>query len=178
MKKVNINFILSLLIIIALFALAVFCLFLGGKLDAEVLETTGNNMQETMQGGDIGDVEGYGLIAQGIGYGFAFLGYIVFIILAILIGGYAVLMLVFAAVARVIFSNERLLAYRILMGIEYFLQIALELFILTMLVDQFAVWWLVTELLLVSITVYCMINTYSARIIDKSAAQDMYSIGV
>lgn len=167
MKKANINLILSMLIVIALLAVAVFLLFLGEKIDSGVLNPTGDSIQSTLKNGPVDDVEGYGVIVQGMGYGFSLLGYILFVILAVLSGGYALLMLLFLIIARIIYSNEHLLAYRILMGIVYALQIGLEVLILTTLVTEFATVWFVIELLLVGITVFCVINTYSPRIIDK-----------
>lgn len=166
MKKVNINLILSLIIILALFIVTIFCFFLSDKLDSELLETTGNSIETTLQQDEIDDVEGYGLIVQGLGYGFAFLGYVVLLILAVVSGGYGLVMLLFAVIARIIYSKERLLTYRILMGIVFALQIGLELVILTTLISQFTIFWLITELVFVGITVYCAINTYSSRLLQ------------
>ena len=165
MKKVNINFILSLFIVIALFALAIYCLYLGNKMDTDILETAGNSMKETMQSGEIDDVEGYGLIIQGLGYGFGFLGYMVLLVMAVIAGGYGFIMLLFTVVARIVFSKERLFTYRILMGIVFAMQILLELFIFTTLVSQFAIVWFIAEVVFVGITVYCAINTYSSRVL-------------
>ena len=171
MKKVNINLILSLAVVIALLAVAAFLFCLGEQLNSDVIETTGNSMRETLDAGPVDDVEGYGLIAQGLGYGFALFGYIVLIVLALLVGGYALFMLFFVVLARAIYSNKRLLAYRILMGIVFALQIGLEVFLFSVLISDFAVWWLLIELILVGITVYCIINTYSSKIIDRKNLQ-------
>lgn len=166
MKKVNINLLLSLLIVLALFAVTVFCFFLSDKLDSELLETTGSSIESTLQQDEIDDVEGWGVIIQGLGYGFAFWGYLALLIIAVIVGGYALIMLLFTVVARIVFSKDKPLAYRILMGIVYAMQILLELFILTTLISQFAIVWFIAEVVFVGITVYCTINTYSSRMLQ------------
>lgn len=166
MKKVNINLWLSLIIILTLFVVAGFCFFLSNKVDSELLETTGNSIESTLQQDEIDDVEGYGVIVQGLGYGFAFVGYVVLLILAVIVGVYAIIMLLFTVVARIVFSRERLLAYRILMGIVYAMQIILELFIFTALMSQFTITWFIAEVVFVGVTVYCAINTYSSRMLQ------------
>lgn len=162
MKRANINLIMSLLIVLSLFTVTGLCFFLSGRIDSEILETTGNSMKATMQQGEIDDVEGYGLIVQGLGYGFSFLGYLVFLVLAVISGGYGLIMLLFAVIARIFYSKERLLAYRILMGIVLAMQFLLELFILTVLISEIALFWVITEIVLVGITVFCAINTYTS----------------
>ena len=104
MKRANINLIMSLLIVVSLFAVTGLCFFLCGRIDSEILETTGNSKKATMQQGEIDDVDGYGLIVQGLGYGFSFLGYLVFLVLAVISGGYGLIMLLFTVIARIVYS--------------------------------------------------------------------------
>lgn len=130
MKKVTINFIMSMAVVVLMFVLIVVSEVVSGK--------TSNSF---------GDLIG-----------------IVIYVLEILIGGYALLLLILAIVARAVFSKQGkgLLAYRILMGIEYILQGGIVLFC----INVMSVSWNILAALVAAGIVYGGINTYTERILD------------
>lgn len=130
MKKVTINFIMSMAVVVLMIAIIVFLGVASGK------------------------------ISNSFG---ALIG-IVFDVLEILIGGYVLTLLILAIVARAVFSKQGkgLLAYRILMGIEYILQGGIVLFC----INVMSVSWIILAALVAAGIVYGGINTYTERILD------------
>ncbi len=121
MKKVNINFILTLILptVLVVVAIATKCWLVTLEAELDGLKT---EMDVELQAEEIDDVAGYGLIAQSFGYT---AGMVIFIVaelfFVILPSIFAIILFVPALIARCIYSERkgRLLAYRILMGIEY-----------------------------------------------------------
>ncbi len=166
-KKVNINLILALVLVAGLLmipiALGVIVNDMSGELDA-----LGEEMSTAFEDGEIDTVEGHGLIWQGAGYGFgAFAGTMLMIVI-FMVGGYAGLLFVFAVMARIIFAKEggRLLAYRILMGVEYVLQAGIVVFLISMLLEGFDFVFLLMTLMILAGLIYSARNTYTKRICE------------
>lgn len=111
----------------------------------------------------IGDVYGYGLIFLNLGYGVAALGE-VFAVATMIICGLGAFIIVFPALlARLLYKNSdgRILAYRIIMGIDYVVIAAIAFMLLggsAVLIN-----WII-PLAMLAIVVCGMINTYSNRI--------------
>lgn len=163
MKKVTINFIMSMAVV----ALMLVCIVILGVASAKISDgcnSAKNEISATRQKDEIGDVEGYGIAVNGIGYGFGALTGFVILVIEILIGGYALLLFVFAAIARAVFSKQGkgLIAYRVLMGIEYVLQGGLVLFCIKVM----SVPLMILAALVAAAIVYGSINTYTDRILD------------
>jgi len=85
-----------------------------------------------------------------------------------MVGGYAGLLLVFAVLARLVFAKEggRLLAYRILMSVEYVLQAGILVFLIGLLLDGFDIVFLILTLMIAAGLIYSGINTYTKRICE------------
>lgn len=164
-KKANQNFIMAMILVAAM---VLVCIFFGAALvdlDSD-LDSMKSDISTTLEDGEVEDVEGYGVIAESIGYGFgAFASAIIFAVI-LLVGGYAFLLFIVALIARLIYAGKgkRLIAYRILMGVEYLLQVGLILFFGDILVGSFNVVTLVIMLLILIEIVYGAVNTYTKRI--------------
>ncbi|MBQ8821347.1 MAG: hypothetical protein IJZ82_01775 [Lachnospiraceae bacterium] len=125
-KKVNNNFTLVILLVAAMLLIPLIFGLALIDLDSD-MDSLKNEISTTLEDGEVDDVEGYGVIAESVGYGFgAFASVIIFVII-LMVGGYALLLFVIALIARLIFKAEgkRLTAYRILMGVEYVLQLGI-----------------------------------------------------
>ena len=167
MKRENINLLLAMIMVAGVMLLAFLCFRTGKALDNNLTGVSGS-FQEATRDGEVEDVEGYALIVQGIGYGFGKLGYLIVMAAAVLLTIYATLLGIFAVAARVVFNRERLLAYRILMGVEYVLQAIAELILLwRMISDGFTPVCVATEILLLGMTIYSAVNTYSSRMQEQ-----------
>ncbi|MBQ7919684.1 MAG: hypothetical protein IJ324_07080 [Lachnospiraceae bacterium] len=167
-KKVNINFILVIVLVAAMMLVPIVLGVAYAELNSEMVSLK-SSMDATLESNDeIEDVEGYGLIAESIGYGFGAFAGILVLAMIIIVAGYALLLFVFALIARLVFAREgkRLLAYRILMGIDYVLQVGLVLFLGEMLLGEFNVGPLVLMLLVLAGLVYSARNTYTKRICE------------
>ncbi len=166
-KTANKNFIMAILLVAAM---TLVCILLGVvliDLDGD-LDSAKNSISTTVGDGAVEDVEGYGVIAESIAYGFgAFAGAILLVII-FLVGGYAFVLFLIALIARLIYAKEgkKLLAYRILMGVEYLLQTGLFLFFIDSLMREFNVIILIMMLLVLAEIVYGVINTYTGRICE------------
>lgn len=166
-KRANINFLLVIILTVAMMVVPIVLGVALVDLSSE-LEGVKSSMDATLEGSEIDDVEGYGVIAESIGYGFgAFAGAILLVVI-FLVGGYAFVLFLIALIARLIFGKEgkRLLAYRILMGFEYALQAGIILFFADVLSGEFNVVPLVIMLLVLAEIVYGVINTYTKRICE------------
>ncbi len=111
----------------------------------------------------IDDVEGYSLIFYGLGYGIATIGEVFGAAIILLCGLGAFIIFFPALLARLLYKNSdgRILAYRIIMGIDYVIITAIALMMLggsALLTD-----WLI-PLGILAIVVCGIINTYSNRI--------------
>ncbi len=166
MRKVTINFIFTMLISILALILAVSLCKTASSAESE-LENVKSDISTSLEDDEIDDVEGYAIIAQGIGYGFGALAYGLLLIVAVMIGLYGGVLLLFSIIARVVYATtpKRLLAYRILMSINFALLIGLVFFLGSMLTTTFSLPVLIIMLLYGSVILYCGINTYSKRIL-------------
>lgn len=164
-KKVNINFLLALVLVAGLLmipvVLGVAVNDMSGELDA--LES---DISATLEEGEVDDVEGYGVLAEGTAYGLGTFANTMLIIVIIMVGGYAGLLFVFAAMARLIYAKEgkRLLAYRILMSVEYVLQAGIIVFLVNLLLGGFDIVFLLMILMIAAGLIYSARNTYTKRI--------------
>lgn len=124
-KQVNKNFMLTLILV----AILLLLVLRGVALEAG-LSSSMNGISseiEQMRGEDeIGDVEGYAIIAYGIGYGLGAVGWMFMVICLIIIPAVlAFFIFIFALIARLIYKETpgRILAYRIIMGFSFLGQI-------------------------------------------------------
>lgn len=166
-KKANIIFILAVVLAVAI-AIVAIGLGLAFTELGSGMDTLRNDMSATLEGGEVDDVEGYGLIVEGAGYGLGAFAGIVLLFAAIFVGGYAFLLFLFALIARLVYAKEgkRLLAYRILMGFEYVLQAGIFLFFCILLSEGFNPGLLVIMLLVLAELVYGVLNTFTKRICE------------
>lgn len=168
MKKITINLIISLFLTFCVLSFAIL-LGVGAGHANDKLDTLKNDISTTLETDDeIDDVEGYGIILQGISYGLGAFASALAFVFAILIGIYGFFMFLFAVIARCIFdkSGGRLLAYRILMGVEYALQAGIVVLFLNMVSSSFSLPILLISLLLIACIAYSGVNTYSERILN------------
>lgn len=171
-KTVTVNFVL--VVVIALFV-AVNALLMMSSLHKgdEGLDYLKESINITLEQDEIDDMEGYGLIVSGIGYG---LGMIAIVVLKLFFVFFplvlALHMLLYAGIARLVYAPQggRLLWYRILMGVVYFCMILLIalVFLYISMIPPFTkqiVFW-IWEAGIVAVLVVNLRNTYSSRIRD------------
>jgi len=86
-------------------------------------------------------------------------------VLFFIIGGYALLVFLFALIAWMILrqNSKRLMMYRLLMGVEYLLQAGVLYVMIDMLIDKFDIITLFLTILVLAGLLYSAINTYSKR---------------
>lgn len=168
MKNVKVNFTLAMVIIIVIALAAALCAASAAIISKTLDSTVEALDEERLTDDEIDDVEGYGFILRYLGAGAGWVAELVLWGMAIMAGSYAVLLFVFALIARLSFSpsKKRLFAYRILMGIEYGLQGILVLQIVWMLLDGFSVFLLGIAFMLTLEIVFSARNTYSDRILS------------
>lgn len=168
MKKVTQNFIISLamatVILVLTLVLGIFLSVYG-----DGLECMGEDISTIFEDGEVDTVEGHGAIFESsILFVGAFMGAVV-LALVILMGGYAFLLILFAVVARAVFAPRggRLLIYRILMGIEYVLQAGIVFFLITILLEETGLSFIIVLAITAAVVaglVYSAVNTYSKKI--------------
>lgn len=166
-KKVNINLILALVLVAGLLMIPIALGMIVNDMSGELNEL-GEEMSTAFEDGEIDTVEGHGLILEGAGYGLGAFAGTMLIIIIFMVGGYAGLLFVFAVMARLIFAKEggRLLAYRILMGVEYVLQAGIVVFLVSMLLEGFDIVFLLMTLMVLAGLIYSARNTYTKRICE------------
>jgi len=166
-KKVNINLILALVLVAGLLMIPIAMGVIVNDLNDD-LGILGEDMSEAYEDGEIDTVEGHGLILEGAAYGLGVFSSTMLMIVIIMVGGYAGLLLVFAVLARLVFAKEggRLLAYRILMSVEYVLQAGILVFLIGLLLDGFDIVFLILTLMIAAGLIYSGINTYTKRICE------------
>ncbi len=165
-KRANINFILIIILTVAMLLVPAILGIALIDLDSD-MESLKSEISVALEDDEMDDVEGYGVIAEGVGYGLgAFAGALVFAV-ALLVGGYAILLFVVALIARLVFAKEgkRLVVYRILMGLEYILQLGILIFFVDMLSGGFQLGALLLMLLVLAELVYGCVNTFTKRIL-------------
>lgn len=128
-KQINKNFMLTLILV----AMLLFLVLLGVVLECALnsgMDGMLSEIERMRSKDEIGDVEGYGIIANGIGYGLGAVGQIFIVIGLIIIPAvWAFYIFIFALIARLIYKETpgKILAYRILMGFSFFGQILMLL---------------------------------------------------
>lgn len=170
MKKVTINLILSLAIAAALLVFVlVFGTFLGVL--GSGLGDLSQDINVIFDDGEVDTVEGHGAIVQGAFLVVGALAGAVILVMIVLVGGYSLLLILFAVVARVVFATQggRLLAYRILMGIEYVLQAGIVWLCVDVMLEDSGALPVILFVFGAAVTgsiVYSAVNTYSKRICE------------
>lgn len=169
-RAVNVNFILMIIVIILLTFFAYFCWQLTEVGDAELAKLK-TSIDETMDGDVIEDVEGYGLIFSGIGYGLGSLANAfakIFLVIVPML--FVVYLGIFTVIGRIVYAptKKRLLAYRILMGFDYagltFFAYSISELISFDFEDKGNIFLLLVELFIFFILFINIRNTYSGRI--------------
>ncbi len=166
-KKVNINLILALVLVAGLLMIPITMGIIVNEVNGGL-----NILEEDISGafedGEIDTVEGHGIIFEGAVYGFGVFSVTMLIVIIFMVGGYAGLLFIFAVLARIVFAKTggRLLAYRILMGIEYVLQAGIVVFLISILLDGFDIVFLILTLMVTAGLIYSGINTYTKRICE------------
>lgn len=115
---------------------------------------------------DVDDVEGYGVIASGVGYSFGVFVALVAGVVGILGIGYGIILTIFLVIARIVYGQTkgRIIAYRILMGIDYVLLSILVILISIGIINSFSTIMFLIDLYLIIILAICIRNTYTKRI--------------
>ena len=162
-RPVNINFItiLAVVIFLVVFAVASGCAAMS---IADEVNTVGNQFNDLRASTD----DGWGIVITG----FAGLTGVMLVILcwtvAITLAVIAAILFIPLLTARLVYRNTggRLLAYRIIMGVEYFFLSLFALLLLGMAVGNVlsVVILLPFSLIISAIIVLNMVNTYSDRI--------------
>lgn len=167
-KQVNKNLVwnmavIGILALVIIIGLAYFCIADAG------LNVLGNDINQARSAGEIGDVEGYGIIMKGIGYGLGSFGLLLILALFVIFPGImTIYILTFSLIARLIYANTggRILAYRILMGFSFSGQIVCLLLSVSMIYssEQFHVIPLFISMYLVFVIWKGMQGTYTKRL--------------
>lgn len=165
MKTVNKIYIIIMSIAIVLLAS---CFVVEKAFDAidDYGEEVSSDADEAREDGEIDDVEGWGLIAEGSMLGLGAFAGIFLLGAALAFGIYAVLLILIATIARLLFKPQGvgLGLYRVLMTIEYILMALLDLLFISILLEGFSVLALVGAVVFTFATVYGLIYTYSRKI--------------
>lgn len=165
-KPVNVNFMTILMVVLLLIGLAVACGSVAMRTAGEVGAIGREFNSLRMQGGD--GVTGWGALLTGFigltGAAVVILCWTVAIVLAVT----AAFLFLPLLIARLVYRNTggRLLAYRIIMGVEY---VFLSLFVLLLLgmmagTVMSVIILLPLVLIIIAIIAVNMVNTYSDRI--------------
>ena len=119
-KAVNFNFISILIISVLLFVLALAVQFYISPFQSELSDLKGT-ISDIQQQDEIGDVEGYAFLFGGAAYAFGAFTTGITIAICVIVEVLAILLFIPNLIARIVYSANggRLLAYRIIMGIEY-----------------------------------------------------------
>lgn len=168
MKKVNINFILAIIIVVVLLVLS-FSLWRAVQKADKELERIESSIDEKRQENEIDDVEGHGMILESFAYLIGGMGVILIKAILIIMVVYALLLFVIALAARLVYkdSGGRLLAYRIIMGIEYALQGIMEVLLIISITQLPTIGNVLGAVILGAEIIYGAINTYTPRIYMK-----------
>ena len=166
-RKVNINFILALVLVAGLLMIPIVLGVAVNDLSSDI-DAPGDGISTALEDGEADEVEGYGMLLEGAGYGLGTFANAMLMVVIIMVGGYAGLLFVFAAMARLIFAKEggRLRAYRILMGVEYVLQAGIIVFLGNLLLSGFDIVFLLMILMIGAGLIYSAVNTYTKRICE------------
>lgn len=166
-RPVNINFITILMVVIVLAGLSAVSVGVAMNL-TDGLSAVGNEFNELRAGGDDNAVAGWGILITGFagltGAILVVLCWIVAITLAVI----AVLLFIPLLIARLVYKNTggRLLAYRIIMGVEYFFLSLFALLVFGLMAVNVLSAVILLPLLNIIIAIIAtnMVNTYTDRI--------------
>ena len=89
------------------------------------------------------------------------------VLIIILLGGYVAALFAFALIPKLLIEKNkgRLVAYRVLMTIEYLLQAQIVLFCVGMMREEISVFWIAVAVVVTVLNVISAINTYTKRIL-------------
>lgn len=163
-KRANFNFLSILLISVVLLILAAVLCFLTFSATDE-LTGTREKIEGILQQDEIGDVEGYALLASGGAYAIGAFATGFMIVMCVLIVIAAVALFLPNLIARLVYApaGGRLIAYRIIMGFEYAFVILFGLLCGSLFKSKLWIAMLSCGYC-VMITIIGCINTYTARI--------------
>ena len=121
--------------------------------------------------GDVGDAEGYAFIFSFFGAGFGWITGFAIQLVGFIAIAYAFIVLIFTVIARVIYKPRpgRILAYRILTGIDLFIFLSpvpyfARSFITSIVNGDFSPGSLIYLFIVLAVSVVVIINTYTYRI--------------
>ena len=175
MRTVNRN-----LILLGVPALLIFIAGIALFVKGDVFWETSQAMAPQVPQGKIGDVEGYVLLIGLLGSGISGVVAILMQVIALLITGYGGIMVALNLLARGIYRPipERILAYRIIMGFDFFILLLPLPSLFGLLISsaengQFSWGLFLCMGILVILTVFGCRNTYTWRItgVDKAKAE-------
>lgn len=163
-RTVNANFVMILSVILLLCAVAGFFGFYAHSAQGyggQYAESASNILDK-----GIDTVSGWGVIFGTLGAAAMTIATGAFYLLMGLLLFYAIIMLILLIIARCVYRNEggRLLAYRILMGIEYVLILLLVWIMWGIFNSTYSFLTLILSLIFLALTIWSMVNTYSSRI--------------
>ncbi len=178
MKKVTINFILSMVFVVALTILTVLSASAYSDMHAALKKTSSDISADHDYYDEIEDVNGYALLVKNLGLFFGTFGIVILLAVAIALGLYAFLLFLFALIARLVYRPEggRLIAYRILMTIEYLFQGGIAYVLGGTTIDIISeghltqnditscIVMIILTLTTIGLILYSAVNTYSSRI--------------
>ena len=178
MKKVTINFILSLVFVVALTILTVISASAYSDIRTELKKTSSDISADHDYYDEIEDISGYALLAKNFGVLLGAFGVAILLAVAIALGLYAFLLFLFALIAKLVYRPEggRLMAYRILMTIEYLFQGGIAYFLGGTTIDiiseghltqndiTYCIVMIILTLTTIGLILYSAVNTYSSKI--------------
>lgn len=167
-SQVNKNFILTLTLVAILLLMIILGKVLAEAISSEI--SGGQSKIESIQDQEeISDVEGYGIIVEGIADVFGVIGMIAVVMYLIVIPAIlALYIFIFALIARLIYKETpgRILAYRILMGFSFSGQIIM---LLCCLLCMQSIGWVTLISLVIGVYIFWVLfmgmrGTYTDRI--------------
>lgn len=167
MKKVTLNYIIIMSVLVVLLILCVYIYAQKSKLDKGIYAIQ-DSVEAVNDDGEVDDVEGHGAIALTLVGMFGILGSVALGALIIIILIYTFLVFLLATIAKLAFKpyGDGLMAYRIVMSVVYLL-FGIPIFFLF---ESFSIAISITNILglvgLVAVVIFTGINTYTNRIIS------------
>lgn len=158
-KAVNRNFVLVIILALALLLvpLSVGISVIGIEKDAQAIE----EKMEMVFAED----EDY-RVPENLGQEMAAYAKMIFLVILIVVGGYAAVLFLTAFAAWLVYRNnpQKVKAYRILMTMDYLLQVGVIYVMVDMLREEFSIGILFLTVLVVAALIYSAAYTYSKRI--------------
>ena len=170
MKKVKQIYliVMSIAVLLLIFSIILFNFDEISDFFSEQFDKFSTEVDEAKSDGEVDDVEGYGIIAKSSILGLGVIGAIMYWGVAFIMGAFAVILIIISSIAMAFYKPEgaRLNIYRVIMALVYILLAMLDAAFLSMLFKGFSVPVMVCVLILTPIILYCLVNTYSKRIIQ------------